>query len=115
MSISFIENTRCDLFWIIFKSILKVNHDNQLILVPWFIALITAIVPNIGKAFYSSYWLTFILFIPSVYDAGNIFTQEAAIKYLAEFTKGKTNYHVQDILSNYFLLSYSILRFRISF
>jgi len=43
------------------------------------------------------------LFIPSVYDAGNIFTQEAAIKYLAEFTKGKTNYHVQDILSNYFL------------
>ena len=51
------------LFWIIFKSILKVNHDNQLILVPWFIALITAIVPNIGKAFYSSYWLTFILFI----------------------------------------------------
>ena len=48
------------LFWIIFKSILKVNHDNQLILVPWFIALITAIVPNIGKAFYSSYWLTFI-------------------------------------------------------
>jgi O-antigen ligase len=51
------------LFWIIFKSILKVNHDNQLILVPWFIALITAIVPNIGKAFYSSYWLTLILFL----------------------------------------------------
>jgi len=43
------------------------------------------------------------LFIPSVYDAGNVFTQQAAIKYLALFTKGKTNYHVQDILSNYFL------------
>mgnify|MGYP001228819882 CR=1 FL=1 len=43
------------------------------------------------------------LFIPSIYDAGNIFTQQAAIKYLAFFTKGKTNYHIQDILSNYFL------------
>tara|TARA_B100001093_G_C26859815_1_gene1029414 strand:+ start:3479 stop:8245 length:4767 start_codon:yes stop_codon:yes gene_type:complete len=43
------------------------------------------------------------LFIPSVYDAGNIFTQQSAIKYLASLTKGKTNYHVQDILSNYFL------------
>ena len=43
------------------------------------------------------------LFVPSVYDAGNIFTQQSAIKYLASLTKGKTNYHVQDILSNYFL------------
>ena len=43
------------------------------------------------------------LFIPSVYDAGNIFTQQAALKYLALLTKGKSKYHVQDILSNYFL------------
>jgi DNA-directed RNA polymerase II subunit RPB2 len=43
------------------------------------------------------------LFIPCVYDAGNIFTQQSALKYLALLTKGKSIYHVQDILSNYFL------------
>ena len=43
------------------------------------------------------------LFEPSVHDAGNIFTQQSAIKFLKGFTKGDTNYHVQDILSNYFL------------
>lgn len=51
------------LFWIIFKEILKANDEAQILLVPWFIALMTSIVPNIGKAFYSSYWLTFILFL----------------------------------------------------
>ena len=29
------------------------------------------------------------LFIPSVYDAGNIFTQQSALKYIATLTKGK--------------------------
>ena len=51
------------LFWIILRAALRVKHDIQILLIPWFIALITAIVPNIGKAFYSSYWLTLILFI----------------------------------------------------
>ena len=51
------------LFWMIFKEILKANKDIQILLVPWFIALTTAIIPNIGKAFYSSYWLTFIVFL----------------------------------------------------
>ena len=48
---------------VIFKVAFRLHDDAQILLVPWFIALITAIVPNIGKAFYSSYWLTFILFI----------------------------------------------------
>ena len=30
------------------------------------------------------------LFIPSVHDAGNIYNQETAIKYIATLTKGKT-------------------------
>ena len=43
------------------------------------------------------------LFIPSIHDAGRIFTQVAAIKYIATFTKGKTVSNVLDILMNYFL------------
>ena len=52
------------------------------------------------------------LFIPSVHDAGKIFTQEIAIKYIATFTKGKTTAHVFDILSNYFLPQIGELNFR---
>ena len=43
------------------------------------------------------------LFIPSVHDAGNIFTQKAALLYIATFTKGKTLNHVMQILTDYFL------------
>jgi len=43
------------------------------------------------------------LFVPSVHDAGRIFTQNLAIKYIATFTKGKTVSHVLEILMNYFL------------
>ena len=43
------------------------------------------------------------LFRPSVYDAGAIYTQEEAIKYIATFTKGKTVAHVMEILMNFFL------------
>jgi len=43
------------------------------------------------------------LFIPSIHDAGRIFTQSTAIKYIATFTKGKTIFHVLEILMNYFL------------
>ena len=42
------------------------------------------------------------LFIPSVHDAGNIFTQKAALLYIATFTKGKTLNHVMQILTDYF-------------
>ena len=40
------------------------------------------------------------LFIPSIYDAGRIYTQETALKYIATFTKGKTIPHVLEILMN---------------
>ena len=43
------------------------------------------------------------LFVPSIHDAGRIFTQTCAIKFIATFTKGKTVSHVLEILMNYFL------------
>ena len=43
------------------------------------------------------------LFIPSIHDANKIFTQNAAIEYIATFTKGKTENHVLEILMDYFL------------
>ena len=43
------------------------------------------------------------LFIPSVHDAGKVFNQVVALKYIATLTKGKTVPHVMEILSNYFL------------
>ena len=52
------------------------------------------------------------LFIPSIHDAGRIFTQSAALKYIATFTKGKTIPHVLDILMNYFLPHIGELNFQ---
>ena len=43
------------------------------------------------------------LFIPSIHDAGHVFTQEVAIQYIASFTKGKLVTHALEILTNYFL------------
>jgi DNA-directed RNA polymerase II subunit RPB2 len=43
------------------------------------------------------------LFIPSIHDAGNIFNQEVALKYLATLTKGKTLPHILEILMDYLL------------
>ena len=43
------------------------------------------------------------LFSPSVHDAGHIFTQEMALKYIATFTKHKTIPTTMDILMNYFI------------
>lgn len=43
------------------------------------------------------------LFISSIYDAGNIFNQEVALKYLATLTKGKTIPHIMEILMDYLL------------
>ena len=43
------------------------------------------------------------LFLPSVHDAGHIFTQENAIKYISTFTKHKTIPSTMDILMNYFI------------
>lgn len=42
-------------------------------------------------------------FIPSVHDAGSIFTQQAAIHYIKEFTKRGTVNGVIEILMDYFL------------
>ena len=43
------------------------------------------------------------LFIPSIHDAGKVFNQSSALKYIATLTKGKTIPHVLEILSDYFL------------
>ena len=43
------------------------------------------------------------LFLPSVHDAGHIFTQESALEYMKLLTKQKTVNSVLNILSNYFL------------
>ena len=43
------------------------------------------------------------LFIPSIHDAGGIFNQEVALKYIATLTKGKTIVHVMEILMDYLL------------
>lgn len=43
------------------------------------------------------------LFIPSIHDAGRIFNQEIALKYIAMLTKGKTIPHALEILTNYLL------------
>ena len=43
------------------------------------------------------------LFIPSIHDANKIFTQKAALKFIATFTKGKTVSHVLEILYDYLL------------
>ena len=43
------------------------------------------------------------LFIPSIHDAGNIFNQEVALKYMASLTKGKTIPHILQILMDYLL------------
>jgi DNA-directed RNA polymerase II subunit RPB2 len=42
-------------------------------------------------------------FIPSIHDAGMIFSQEVALKYIATFTKGKTIPHALEIITNYLL------------
>ena len=52
------------------------------------------------------------LFTPCVYDAGTIFTQQAALNYIKTFTKGKTIPHVYDILMNYFLPHIGELNFK---
>ncbi len=43
------------------------------------------------------------LFIPSVHDAGGVFTQETAIKYIMGFIKGGTIHNTMNILCNYLL------------
>ena len=58
---------------------------------------------------YSSY---ISLFIPSIHDAGRIFTQETALKYIATFTKGKTIPQTLDILMNYFLPHIGTINFQ---
>ncbi len=52
------------------------------------------------------------LFIPSVHDAGKIFTQDIALEYIKTFTKGHTTAHVMDILCNYFLPNIGELNFQ---
>lgn len=58
---------------------------------------------------YSSY---IDLFRPSVYDAGNIFTQEDAIQYISTLTKAKTIPSTMHILMDYFLPNIGELNFK---
>jgi len=51
-------------------------------------------------------------FRPSVHDAGYIFTQEAALKFIASFTKAKTVSTALEILSMYFLPHIGELNFK---
>ena len=53
------------------------------------------------------------LFIPSVHDAGPIFTQLTALKFIASFTKHKTIPHAMELLSDYFLAHVGELNFRL--
>jgi DNA-directed RNA polymerase II subunit RPB2 len=43
------------------------------------------------------------LFIPSIHDTHNIYTQSSSLSYIKEFIKEKTISKVHDILMNYFL------------
>ena len=52
------------------------------------------------------------LFIPSVYDAGNIYTQREAMNYIRLLTKKKTMTQVLEILTDYFLPHIGELNFR---
>ena len=52
------------------------------------------------------------IFIPSIHDAGKIFTQDIALKFMATFTKGKTVSHIMEILMNYFLPHIGELNFK---
>tara|TARA_B100001093_G_scaffold520370_1_gene615158 strand:- start:1531 stop:6255 length:4725 start_codon:yes stop_codon:yes gene_type:complete len=58
---------------------------------------------------YSSY---VELFRPSVHDAGYVFTQNTALKYIASLTKQKTIPTVLNILSDYFLPHIGELNFK---
>ena len=51
------------------------------------------------------------LFIPSIHNAGKIFTQENALKYISTFTKTKTISSTLHILSDYFLPNVGELNF----
>ena len=52
------------------------------------------------------------LFIPSIHDANRIFSQEGAINYIGSFTKGHTNAHALEILTNYLLPHVGEMNFR---
>jgi DNA-directed RNA polymerase II subunit RPB2 len=52
------------------------------------------------------------LFIPSVYDAGIVYTQEQALQYIATLTKHKTVSSVMHILMDYFLPHIGELNFK---
>ena len=52
------------------------------------------------------------LFIPSIHDAGRIFTQQGAINYIGSFTKGHTDGHAIEILTNYLLPHIGEMNFR---
>ena len=52
------------------------------------------------------------LFRPSIHDAGMIFDQETALKYIATQTKGKTIPHALEILADYLLPHIGEMNFR---
>ena len=51
-------------------------------------------------------------FRPSIHDAGPIFTQAGALRYIGSLTKGKTTAHANEILSDYLLPHMGELNYR---
>ena len=51
-------------------------------------------------------------FIPSIHNAGIIFNQDQAQKFMSAFTKGKTKFHILEILMNYLLPQIGELNFK---
>jgi Lipid A core - O-antigen ligase and related enzymes len=49
------------LMFLLFKQLNSLTDVQKLYILPWYLGAVIAIVPNIAKAFYSSFWLSMIL------------------------------------------------------
>ena len=52
------------------------------------------------------------LFMPSIHDTHNVYTQSSSLKFIKEFIKEKTISKVHDILMNYFLPHVSVMDYK---
>ena len=52
------------------------------------------------------------LFIPSIHDVHNVYTQSASLAFIKEFIKEKTISKVHDILTNYFLPHVGVMDYK---
>lgn len=61
----------------IFNRLKKVSKFDKLAAYPWFLGVTLAIVPNVAKAFYSSFWMTIILCMLFVGIANSTYHQKS--------------------------------------